>query len=146
MTFSRTAPCSAPPGDKPPQIRAWRPQEASFRGDGSCVLPRQVFQVTNRSPGQEGGSRRPLGLAASLTRRRQELLPVLVVPEDRLPLIPAIHHVVNRSRILHSELSGDPANRVRTSRQISQALQILYSDPVLKKLQSPRRIPGGTTK
>jgi hypothetical protein len=119
-------------GDKQPQIRALLPQEASSRAKGKGFYPRQVFQVTNRSPGQEGGSRRPPGLAANLTQRRQELLPVLVVPEDRLPLIPAIHHVVNRSRILHSELSGHPANRVCTLRQISQALQILCSEPVPK--------------
>jgi len=99
-----------------------------LRRKGSCWRHRQVFQVTNRSPGQEGGSRRPLGLAASLTQRRQELLPVLVVPENLLPLIPAIHHVANRSRILHYELSGHPANRVCTSQQGGGPLSQLGAD------------------
>jgi hypothetical protein len=56
----------------------------------------QVFKVRNRSPGQERVSRKPIGVAASRFQRCQEALPVLVVPEDRFPLILTLHHVVNR--------------------------------------------------
>ena len=45
---------------------------------------------------QAVGVHLPLGLAASLAQRPQELLPIRVVPEDGLSLIPAIHYVVNR--------------------------------------------------
>jgi hypothetical protein len=97
---------------------------------------RQVFQVTNRSPGQEGGSRRPLGLAASLAQLEEELLPVLVVPEDRLPLIPATHHVVNRSRILHSLSSKFPLLTLDADLQsheatLSQIQQNIFGTSIL---------------
>jgi hypothetical protein len=37
------------PGDRPPQIRAWRPQEASLKARGRVGAHCQVFQVTNGS-------------------------------------------------------------------------------------------------
>jgi hypothetical protein len=101
-----------------PTRRLWGPRAALF---SPSRFSRLQIALRGRKGGQPQATRscgkpRPASPGASA---------VLVVPEDRLPLIPAIHHVVNRSRILHSELSAHPANRVCTSRQISQALQIL---------------------
>jgi hypothetical protein len=49
-----------PRGAKPPQIRALCPQQASLRAKGMLGPHGKVFQVTNRSQGQEGASPRPL--------------------------------------------------------------------------------------
>jgi probable HAF family extracellular repeat protein len=46
-----------------------------------------------------GGSRKP-ALAAS----RQQPLPVLVIPEDRLPPVAPIHDVINPARILDAQV------------------------------------------
>jgi hypothetical protein len=44
----------------------------------------------------------PLRLAASLPQRGKKPLAVLIVPEDILALVPAIHHVIYRPRILNA--------------------------------------------
>ena len=47
-----------------------------------------------------------IGLRAGLPRRFQEQQPVLVIVEDRLPAVSPIHHLVQRSWMLDSELAG----------------------------------------
>ncbi len=46
----------------------------------------------------------PTRLGARLPQRPNEPLPVLIVPEYRLPPVPAIHDMIDRSGIFHSEL------------------------------------------
>jgi hypothetical protein len=79
-------PCPTPADAKQPQIRAQRPHQASLGPKGGIGPPPGFPGYKSLFEAGRGGNRRPLGLAASLTQRRQELLPVLVVPEDRLPL------------------------------------------------------------
>jgi hypothetical protein len=43
----------------------------------------------------------PAGLLTRLRERLQQPLPVLVIPEDRLPPVAPIHDVINRPRILN---------------------------------------------
>ena len=40
-----------------------------------------------------------------LAQLQEDLLPILVVSEDRLPLIPVIHHVINRPGILDAQFA-----------------------------------------
>ena len=46
----------------------------------------------------------PGGLLASLRQRRQEQLAVVIVGEDCLLVVPAVHHVVDRPRVLDAQL------------------------------------------
>ena len=52
----------------------------------------------------------PVGLAASLPQRAQEPLAICVVLADILALVPAVHHVIHRPRILDAQLArhGQP--------------------------------------
>ena len=52
-------------------------------------------------------SKSPLGLGASLGQCGQELLAVLVVPEDILALVPSVHDVINGPEILNAQLARD---------------------------------------
>src|SRR6266404_5105335 len=47
----------------------------------------------------------PIGLAARFGQRSQKEFPVSCIPKNSFPPVAAIHHVVNRPFILHSELS-----------------------------------------
>jgi len=51
----------------------------------------------------------PAGLAACLSERGHEALPMLVIPENRLAPVSAIHDVINRSGIFHSALARHAA-------------------------------------
>jgi hypothetical protein len=48
----------------------------------------------------------PFGFAASLAQSRQKPLAVSVILKDILAPITAIHDVVDRSRVLQSQLAG----------------------------------------
>jgi hypothetical protein len=47
----------------------------------------------------------PLCLAASLSQGTQKPLPVCLVPENVLTPVAAIHHVINRPLIFHSQFA-----------------------------------------
>ncbi len=49
--------------------------------------------------------RLPLGLAARLAQGGKKSLAVLVIPEDILTLIPAVHDVIHGPRILNAQLA-----------------------------------------
>ena len=46
----------------------------------------------------------PLSLTASLAQRGQKPLAVFVVPENILTLVPAVHDVISRRRVLNARL------------------------------------------
>jgi len=71
------------------QIRRWRLQD-------------QVKMIAH----QTVGVNLPPRLAARLPQRRQKPPPVSRIPKDALPLVPAIHHMINRARIFHPQRSG----------------------------------------
>jgi hypothetical protein len=48
----------------------------------------------------------PARLGARLTEGIEETLPVWVIQKNQFPAIPAIHHVVNRPGIFHSQRTG----------------------------------------
>src|ERR1022692_4224230 len=52
----------------------------------------------------------PRGFGASLAQRGHELLPVVVVPEDILALVPTVHDVIHGPGILNAQLArhGQP--------------------------------------
>jgi len=51
---------------------------------------------------QTVGVRLPVGLDAGFAERFQEQVTILIPQENGFPTIPAIHHMVNRTLILHS--------------------------------------------
>jgi len=53
----------------------------------------------------------PAAALAGLAQCLNKPQPILIIPEDRLPSIAPIHHMVNRSRILHSELARHGRHR-----------------------------------
>ena len=48
----------------------------------------------------------PVGLLTGFDQRIQEQQPVLVVSINRLPPVPSVHHMIDRSRILNSDLAS----------------------------------------
>ena len=52
----------------------------------------------------------PVGFNATLTQRFQETLPILVILENRFPLVTAIHDMINRTRIFQSNLARHRPN------------------------------------
>ena len=62
---------------------------------------------------QAPGVHLPIGLLTRFGQRIQEQPPVLVVRINRLPPVPSVHHVIDRSRILNSKLaSHNPGPRL----------------------------------
>ena len=59
----------------------------------------------------------PLRLAASLAQRGQKPLAVFIVPEDILTLVPAVHHVIHRPRILQCAACATLRTFTNTPRQ-----------------------------
>jgi hypothetical protein len=51
------------------------------------------------------GMHLPAGFAAGLTQRVEKLLPVPVIPADRLLPVSAVHQVIDRPGILDSQLA-----------------------------------------
>src|ERR1035437_237217 len=51
------------------------------------------------------GMHLPVGFGASLAHRTQDPLPVFVVPEDVLPLVPPVHDVIHGPRMLNAQLA-----------------------------------------
>ena len=47
----------------------------------------------------------PAGFVAGLARRAEEALPILLIPGNRLPPVPAIYRMINRPRIFNSEFA-----------------------------------------
>jgi hypothetical protein len=47
----------------------------------------------------------PAGFAAGFAERLQELLPVVVIPEDGIAAVSPVHHVINCARIFHPQLA-----------------------------------------
>src|SRR6266480_4607622 len=83
----------------------------------------------------------PAGLLAGLSERLQEQTPVLVVDEYRLPTVPAIHQVVNRSLILDSQLAWHGPPRSQNPENTS----IVISDPFSTPFLNIKDINEGTT-
>jgi hypothetical protein len=48
----------------------------------------------------------PIGLGSSITERGQKQLPIRIITENHLEMIAAVHNVVNRSRILDTQLAS----------------------------------------
>jgi hypothetical protein len=53
----------------------------------------------------------PTGFPASLPHGIQETPPISILPEDRLPAVPPIHDLVDRSRMLDPQLAWHPQQR-----------------------------------
>lgn len=87
------------------------------------VKPGGVGAQEPLHPGHQVGSRRfhhemevighetigmhlPSGFPTGLGQRAEEQFSIRVAPEDGLTSIPAIHHVVDRARVLDSQLAG----------------------------------------
>src|SRR5262245_38673346 len=68
----------------------------------------------------------PTGLAAHLAQRFQETLPVEVILENRLSAVTAVHDMVDRARILDSQLARHTREMVDKTKKLS----ILLTDPL----------------
>jgi hypothetical protein len=53
----------------------------------------------------------PTGFLAGFLQRREEKSAVVIVAEDRFPVIAAIHHMVNCARILDTQLASHTPGR-----------------------------------
>ena len=89
------------PAIEPPRVGA---QEPFHAGDqvGLGRLDHQMKMVGHQAPGLEV----PAGLLTGLAQGLQEEFAVLIVLEDRLAPVAPIHDMVDRTRILNSQLSG----------------------------------------
>ena len=54
----------------------------------------------------------PGSLFAGGGERFQEALPVQVIVKDGLAMVPAVHHVINRARILEAQLASHVFDRI----------------------------------
>src|SRR6266446_2882246 len=88
-------------------VNAQKPFHAIHQVGAGC-LGHQVKMITHQTPGVN----LPIGFRASLSEGFQEQSSVVVVLENGFPAITAVHHMVNRSRVLHSELSSHTLGRV----------------------------------
>jgi hypothetical protein len=68
---------------------------------------------------EDVGVNLPAGLAARLTQRLDEALLIRVVFEDGFAPVPAIHDVVNRARILDSQLAGHAGRVGQTTSDVN---------------------------
>jgi hypothetical protein len=55
---------------------------------------------------QAEGMHLPIGLCAAFTQGSQEEFGILFITKDRFEVIASIHHVVNRSRVLDTQLAS----------------------------------------
>ena len=67
----------------------------------------------------------PAGLRATLRQRPDETLPIRVIVKNQLPPVTAVQDVVNRARILHSQLASHASSLTG-----QQQLSITRTDPV----------------
>ena len=83
------------------------------RDDKFMAGIRRLRRVSNQIPPWLPAERMllPTGLSAGLTQSIQETLSNAVVPKDCFPAIPPIHDVVDRARILDSQLARHPRRR-----------------------------------
>jgi hypothetical protein len=61
----------------------------------------------------------PIGFCAALTQGSQKKFGILFITKDRLEVIASIHHVVNRSRVLDTQLASH-AGRVKKGPAMSK--------------------------
>src|SRR5208337_4223324 len=61
----------------------------------------------------------PIRLGGDLAQSGQKQLTVLVVLEYVLPPVAAIHHMINRTRIFHSQLARHPATLSKIPRCVN---------------------------
>jgi hypothetical protein len=64
---------------------------------------------------QAKGQHLPTALPARLGQCADGLLPVLIILKNRLPSAPSIHHLINCTRILYSELARHAAKRANAA-------------------------------
>ena len=83
---------------QPDDVGAEQPTHPGHQIGLGC-LHHQVEVVGN----QAQGVNLPRGLEARVAQRRHKPVPIRVVAEDHLSVVPPIHQVVHRSRIPHSE-------------------------------------------
>ena len=98
--------------------------------ENSWGFAHQVEVIAHQAPRMD----LPVHFLARVAQGFQEQLPVAVVQENGLPPIAAVHDVVNRTRILHSELPGHSAGQLARSLNLRQApaqelVKISGSDP-----------------
>ena len=61
----------------------------------------------------------PRGFAARLAERGEKATAVVVIAEDGLAMIAPVHHMVDRTRIFHSELAGHVASCARPAKCVN---------------------------
>src|SRR5438552_6518811 len=82
----------------------------------------------------------PVGFSASLGQGVQQQEPVFVVMEDRFTAVSPVHGMVNRSRVLHPELSRHCRRTVWTASPDCQG--VLWKNFVLAPLRALGDRPG----
>src|SRR5439155_27054886 len=99
------------------------------------VSPRRFHHQMKVIEHQTPGMHLPVRLATALAQGAQKQFAILVIPEDRLPPIPAIHHVIDRSRIFYSQLARHAPTLLTTT-----LVSMFRTDPYLFRTD-PYSIP-----
>src|SRR5881396_3603812 len=81
----------------------------------------------------------PAGLKTGLPERTQKPASILFILEDRFTAIPAIHHMINRADVLHSQLPGYTTESAWPSKncQLSGPTPFQLSGPTPFQLSGP---------
>jgi hypothetical protein len=72
----------------------------------------------------------PTSLLTSFSQRADEALSILIIPEDRLAAVAAVHEVIDRSRMLHPQL---PCH----ARSLLPRIAIVNTQPIAVRLPVP---------
>ena len=81
----------------------------------------------------------PAGFVAGLAQRAEEALPILIIPENRFPPVPAIHHMINRPAIFNAEFASLRAMPAKSAPQPGY-VPISRTDPFLCQYQELTRL------
>ena len=92
------------------------------------IGPRRFHHQMKVIKHQTPGMHLPVRLATALAQGEQKQFPILLIPEDRLPPIPAMHHVIDGPRIFDSQLARHPPS-VPTTNPVSMFRTDPFSTP-----------------
>src|SRR5439155_19608927 len=93
------------------RVRAQKPSHARNQ-----IGPRRFDHQMKMIADQTVAMNLPTGLLTDFLQRLQEQVPIFVTKENRLPSGPAIHYMINRAFIFHSQLSQHRPNTPKTNK------------------------------
>jgi hypothetical protein len=84
----------------------------------------QMKVIAHKTPGME----LPVGFLAGFDEGIQEEVAVIIIQKDGLAAISALHQMINRAGILHSELPGHPEWRINgTEANVKHRIELGWS-------------------